>query len=252
MTKTMNKYHNDTIHAIRRRLVARNVIPFDFGSGITATDIDFNESEDIGICNVTYHETHDRTMKVYWADVEVPADKELSSSTIIADAFSKIEDTLLLIGAKDTVGLQSLAGNCIMAPPDFVTFGNAMNTVRDARHLIAEDGYAVNLGCDLIINRTQYLKLFTVSQNGLPEWCYLRMLLSGGHIYHTPAMPDGQGLLLPTHKDNTGFFKVKLNIDFTIQRIQPHNEGDDKWRIWFSIDPIEVTNPNVMCRLEHI
>lgn len=233
---------------IRRGLVGRHIIPMSYRDIPPHQDIDFSKSIPMGICNLSYHKYHDRDIRVYWKDITIPAGRESEAYSIIAQAYSLMEDTILLMGVSEFLGLRSLAGNHLGEPLDFLTYGNGLKAVIKAKNLLLSDGYPLSSRVDMVLNPTQYLEILEHPPTGLSDWYNIKNILFGGSIYYTPAMSPGQGLILPSITDNKNYFSLKINIDSTIIYLPT----DGVIRIHLSIDHIRVNNLNMICWMENI
>ena len=181
---------------------------------------------------------------MYWKDITIPQDQKHRNDEILAKEAARIEDIVVFQGNNED-GLLYKAGNLSIKLADFLTVGNATQTINIGTNLLIDDGYDRRFGFDLILNHIQYMELLQARYHtGQFEINHAREMLEGGKIYRA-EIPPAVGLLLPT-LFNHNYFKMNIYLDWQVIKLQ-----DTVYRIYASFELI-VKDANMICRIENI
>lgn len=102
----MDKLTYEISTMLRQRLVARRIIPIE--TSFTKYTPYFGEPVYNGVCNTSVEDVNGEPINTYWKDV---APLQRADHARLVDEYVAMEDTMLLVGARNYDGMMNLADN---------------------------------------------------------------------------------------------------------------------------------------------
>lgn len=238
--------------------MSEGMVSYAFGSGNKDT-LDF--TPDSGLIPV-YWKDFDVDRRMYEAFIANGIDIDTATALSAAFAAAKTENDAIIGGVKNKAGdyeidgLFSGAGNDYDVSLPFSDFGNATKAVAGAKAILENAEVPDELPLNLLLNPEQKLELTTSRQatGGWRELDDVKDLLNGGNIISSPAIPSGNGLLMPTAQVGKPFLDFYLTKDWGTELGFPseHPEtGNLSGRV-YSAGLLRIKQPEVLCTLSAI
>lgn len=258
---------NTIIDVARRSLVGRRFLHVFGPLGAGVQDVDYDLFTGTGSAQVAvFGETETSMVRakrrvheniplvykdfmLYWRDLETarqinhPID--VSAAAAAASIVAQKEDYLIFNGDDECGydGLVNAEGRNTVVARDWKEAGNSFQDVVDARAKLLEAGFAGPYA--VIVNPTWYSQLHRVYANsGVLEINHIRELATAG-VFQTPALKEGQGLILSVGIQN---FDLAIGQDM-ITAYLGVEKMNHPFRVFESL-VLRIKRPGAVCSFE--